>query len=144
MSYNVAIAQEVPNNDAAAWQWFEEVADDEVDSPAPVFHQLIDELTARFPCICDLEDEDDGVWSDGPLRNNIECRVPVLGMTYSNVEEVLPFLIETANRLGLTVLDFHTERIHRPSGTGSTTPSGSHQSRDTPSTSEKRWWEFWK
>ena len=144
MSYNVAIAQEVPDDDVVAWQWFEEVADDEVDSPAPVFHQLIDQLTARFPCICDLADKHEGVWSDGPLRYNIECRVPVLGMTHSKADEVLPFLIETANGLGLTVLDFQTDRIHRPTGTGSTTPSGSRQSGDRPSTSGKRWWEFWK
>ena len=108
VSYNVAVCQSLPEDDEAVWEWFQSVADENVEVAAPIFHELIDRLTVRFPCICDLEDEDDGVWSDGPLRGNIECRVPVLGMTYSRVDDVLPFLIQTANDLGLAVLDFQT------------------------------------
>ncbi len=65
-------------------------------------------VTARYPCICNLPDDsvdDDGVWSDGPLWNDFCNRAAVLGMIWSRVEEVLPFLVRTANYLGLTVFD---------------------------------------
>jgi hypothetical protein len=70
-------------------------------------------LTSRYPCICTLADEDvdGGVWSDGPLWNNFGHRAAV----YSRVNEVLPFLVETANDLGLTVFDWAGPSIHRPS-----------------------------
>jgi hypothetical protein len=35
-------------------------------------------------------------------------------MTWSRVEEVLPFLVRTANSLGLTVLDWGGPAIYRP------------------------------
>jgi hypothetical protein len=81
MSYNVAIAlADVPSSDASAWA----VLDDAIDAKgpvAPVFDELLANLTKRYPCICDLPDEqvDDGVWSDGPLRNNLGHRASVLG-----------------------------------------------------------------
>lgn len=117
MSYNVAIAlPDLPAADAAAWGAVDEVI--EAKGPVPaVFEELLVRLTDRYPCICDLPDEqiDDGVWSDGPLRNNLGHRASVLGMVYSRVDEVLPFLIEQANALGLVVFDWATETIHRPS-----------------------------
>ena len=91
-------------------------ADEDEPSPPQVFRNLIDRLTAKHPCICDLDDDvldSLGVWSDGPLRNNIALKAPVLGMVYSRVDDVLPFLIGTARELGLTVFDWRTEQIHR-------------------------------
>jgi hypothetical protein len=118
MSYNVALAREpVPANDAEAWAWIGTAAETPDAAPPQVFHDLVDCLTARHPCICDLADDvvdDLGVWSDGPLRNNIMLKAPVLGVVYSRVDDVLPFLIETANSLGLTVFDWATDTIHRP------------------------------
>ena len=73
MSYNVAIGLNVDADDAAAWQWVARAAEEDDESPPAVFHTLIDQLTARYPCICDLDDDvvdEEGVWSDGPLRNN--------------------------------------------------------------------------
>ena len=52
--------------------------------------------------------------SDGPLRNNIYLNAPVIGIAYGKVEEVLPFVIEVANKLGLTLFDWGTETIYRP------------------------------
>jgi hypothetical protein len=40
------------------------------------------------------------------LWNDFGYRVAVLGMIYSRVEEVLPFLIKSANDLGLVVFDW--------------------------------------
>jgi hypothetical protein len=84
----------------------------------PVFRTLHDRLTARYRCICSLPDEsvdDEGVWSDGPLWNDFGHRAAVLGMVFSRVEEVLPFVADTANELGLTVFDWAGPSIYRPS-----------------------------
>jgi hypothetical protein len=117
MSYNVAICTPpVPADDAAAWEGIDSLIKAQGDPP-PVFRELHDLLTARYPCICTLSDErvdQDGVWSDGPLWNDFGHRVAVLGMTWSRVEEVLPFLVRTANSLGLTVLDWGGPAIYRP------------------------------
>jgi hypothetical protein len=65
--------------------------------------------------MCSVPDDevDDTVWSDGPLINNFGHRAAVLGMSYSRVEEVLPFLVESANALGLSVFDWATKTVHR-------------------------------
>lgn len=118
MSYNVAVASEpIPEEKAEAWSWIGVAAESDDPSPPKIFHDLIDRLTARYPCICDLDDDvvdELGVWSDGPLRNNIMRKAPVLGIVHARVDEVLPFLIKTANSLGLTVFDWATETIYRP------------------------------
>jgi hypothetical protein len=116
MSYNVAISLPgISEDDASAWVEVDDVI--AAEGPVPdVFAELLARLTRRYPCICDLPDEqvDDGVWSDGPLRNNLGHRASVLGMVYSRVDEVLPFLIEQANSLGMVVFDWATGMIHRP------------------------------
>ena len=115
MSYNVAVViPPVPPDDAAAWAAVDDLIEQEGPRPA-VFQELHNRLTARYPCMCSVPDEeiDDTVWSDGPLINNFGHRAAVLGMSYSRVEEVLPFLVETANALGLVVFDWATETVHR-------------------------------
>jgi hypothetical protein len=116
MSYNVAIViPPVPAKDAKAWAGLDALIEQEGPRPA-VFQVLHDRLTAKFPCMSMLPDDqvDDAVWSDGPLINNFQHKAAVLGMSYSRVEEVLPFLIKTANDMGLAVFDWGTETIHRP------------------------------
>jgi hypothetical protein len=116
VSYNVAIVlPPVPPSDAEAWAALPDAIDATGPIP-PVFTELLSRLTARYRCICDLPDDevDEGVWSDGPLRNNLGHRASVLGMVNSRVHEVLPFLIEEASSLGLVVFDWATETIHRP------------------------------
>jgi hypothetical protein len=117
MSYNVAICTEpVPSKDEEAWQAVDSLIDAKGEPPE-VFKELHDRLTRRYPCICTLSDErvdDDGVWSDGPLWNDFGHRAAVLGMVYSRVEEVLPFLVETANDLGLVVFHWGGPSIYRP------------------------------
>jgi hypothetical protein len=115
MSYNVAVVvPPVPSDDAAAWRGVDAIIAEEGPRPR-VFHVLHDKLTSRYPCIGSLSDDeiDNGVWSDGPLINNFGHRAAVLGVVYARVGEVLPFLVETATGLGLTVFDWATERIHR-------------------------------
>ena len=140
MSYNVAILKPpVPEDDATAWQFLREVAERQPRSEVPqVFHTLIDRLTARYPCICDLPDErvDDGAWSDGPLRNNAGHAVTVLGLAPPRVHEVQPFLVETANSLGLVVFDEQEGKIYRP-GMVAVAP------RESKPPSKRPWWKFW-
>ena len=117
MSYNVAICTPpVPVDDEAAWGAIDALID--AKGPVPqVFRTLHDRLTARYPCICSLSDErvdEEGVWSDGPLWDNFGHRAAVLGMVFSRVEEVLPFLVNTANELGLVVFDWAGPSIYRP------------------------------
>ena len=116
MSYNVAIViPPVPASDADAWAALDDLIEEQGPRPA-VFQELHDRLTARYPCMCSVPDDqiDDTVWSDGPLINDFLHRAAVLGVSYSRVDEVLPFLIESANDLGLVVFDWGTEAIHRP------------------------------
>jgi hypothetical protein len=102
MSCNVAICSEpVPSKDEEAWQVVDSLIDAKGEPPE-VFKELHDRLTRRYPSYARV---DDGVWSDGPLWNDFGHRAAVLGMVYSRVDEVLPFLVETANDLGLVVLD---------------------------------------
>ena len=119
MSYNVAICiLPVPAEDNAAWEVLDSLINEQ-GAPPPVFRELHDALTARHPCICTLSDEkvdEEGVWSDGPLWNDFGHRAAVLGMTWSQVAEVLPFLVRTANSLGLTVFDWGGPTIYRPGG----------------------------
>src|SRR5262245_9391667 len=115
MSYNVAIViPPVPADDAEAWTVLDRLIEQQGPGLA-VFQELHDRLTARYPCLCEVPEDqiDDTVWSDGPLINDFLHRAAVLGMSYSRVEEVLPFLIEPANALGLVVFDWATERVYR-------------------------------
>jgi hypothetical protein len=118
MSYTVVILlQPVPEDDVAAWKFLRELAE---RSPAgevpPTFHRLIDQLTARYPCICDLPGDhvDGAAWSDGPLRNNAGHAMTVLGLALDRVEEVQPWVVEIAKKLGLVVFDEQVGRIYRP------------------------------
>lgn len=113
MSYNVAICTPpFPADDDAAWQVIDHLIDAQGEVP-PVFKQLYEQLTAKYPCLC-VDETADTVWSDGPLWNNFGHRAAVLGMVYSRVDEALPFLVSTANALGLTVFDWVGPAIYRP------------------------------
>ena len=120
MSYTVGLlVQPAPTDDATAFEQFNTLADtgDANEQPHPTFVAVHAELTARFPCICDLPDDlvDEGVWSDGPLINNFGAQQAVIGFMFSSVETVLPFVIEVARKHRITVFDWQTETIHRPS-----------------------------
>lgn len=138
MSYNVAILRPpVSDDDAVAWKAMFEIAGAMPEGDVPqVFHQLIDRLTERYPCLCDLTDDevDDGAWSDGPLRNNATHAITILGIASPQVEEVQPFVVRTANELGLVVFDEQLGGIYRP---------GRDATFYTPYRAKKPWWKFW-
>lgn len=119
MSYTISIViRQISDNDAEAWQELDPLLEDEGGAAPAVFRTLHDQLTARFPCLMSLSDDDidDGVWSDGPLWNNFGAQSATLGISFSRVDEVLPFVIETATALGLAVFDGQSGFIHRAEG----------------------------
>lgn len=118
MSYLIHIGNfPVPESNDQAWKQLEEClsAPDRMASQAPILLQFIDQITKTYPCICDLdeENEDEGVWSDGPIRNNIGSREVTLGIV-GDAEEVMSFLVPLANSMGLTVFDPQNGQIDRP------------------------------
>ncbi len=131
MSYGLNIVQTpVPDDDREAWAYLDDLLERDPQGEVPrVYHVLIDRLTERYPCICDQPDDlvDDGVWSDGPLRNNAGHAATTLGLAWPYVDEVRPFVVETATSLGLVVFDPQEGRIDRP---------------PAPSTG-RPWWKFW-
>lgn len=81
--------------------------------------QLRSQLTSgRYPCLCDFADDDpamdDSPWADGPMINNFSHDMGMLAIVFSKVEEVLPFIIQQATALGITVVDGRVEQIYRP------------------------------
>src|SRR6478735_7168051 len=118
MSYTVFISRNhVPEDNKAAWKYFEEVNETDNGQPAQDFIDFKNKLRERHPCLCDLpEDELDekGVWSDGPLIDNAGEKITGLGIIYSEVERVLPFVIETANNMGFVVFDGQDDSTYRP------------------------------
>ncbi len=117
MSFTFAIAgPDLPESDDDARNTIDRLVRTEVGEPDPVFDTLLDRLTDKYPCITTLPDEgveELGVWLDGPLRP-IRQAAPVFGLASDRVNDVLPFVIDKANELGLTVYDHQTGDLHRP------------------------------
>ncbi len=85
----------------------------------PVFRTLAQRLTARYPCIttCDADDDDNPpAWSDGPLDGDADCATYGIGLNSERLEEVHPFVVETATSLGLVVLDEQQGHVYLPGG----------------------------
>ncbi|TVZ08100.1 hypothetical protein JM80_0584 [Cellulophaga sp. RHA_52] len=117
MSYIISITRkDIPKIDKIAWDLLEKLDLREKNKkPRQDFVTLIQKFTSKYPCISELSDEniDDGIWSDGPLIDNAGHDITILGLTYEKVDEVLPFLINTANENGFVVFDKQTNIIHR-------------------------------
>ena len=140
MSYTVDIwNQAFPAEPAEAWALRDELlalrdAEPSRDPPSEEMVELHRRLTARYACICD---DENGPWSDGPLINNFGPGRAILGISYSKVQEVLPFVVETATAMGFHVFDGQDEAIHRPGGSTAT------QARDERQRTPKPWWRVW-
>lgn len=119
MSCTIALTDlSIPNEFGKARSIVEPLTDQERDEVKQVFQSFYDEITKIFPCICGLDDDgdadvDDGVWSDGPLIDNFLVEAPVIGLVFSRVEESLPRIIDIANSLGLSLVDWQAERVYQ-------------------------------
>jgi hypothetical protein len=117
MSYNIAIVNfRLPEDFDEACKIVDELADIEVDEIEMIFKQFHDEATKVYPCLCDLSDDevDDGVWCDGPLIDNFRVKAPVIGFSYSKVEEAFPVVGNLALKMGLSILDWQSGKVYNP------------------------------
>lgn len=138
MSYTFDITSEpVPDDESEAWEALGELRDSEdFDEPGTHFLALYEKLVAKYPCITTPEGEN-SPWSDGPLLNNFGQKHAILGISFSRVQDALPFIIQTANEMGFTVFDPQDEKIHRPINW---TPS---PKSTVPEITTKPWWKVW-
>jgi len=114
MSYDIAICVgPIPPSDQQAWRELDALID-EKGTAAPVFHELVTQLTARFPD--DDDHADDSIWSLLPIRHCVGHRATVLNMRHRNAHEAVPAIVETAKNMGLVVFDWQTAQILRPDG----------------------------
>jgi hypothetical protein len=112
MSYNLAVWEgPLPPTDEEAAAQFERLhakyMGDATESPSPAIQAFIGAITAEYPDIVDLPDDevDDGVWSDGPLINNASGPLFYFGIAGSFVEDVVPFVSRIAAEQGLVCFD---------------------------------------
>lgn len=144
MSYNVTISRNnVSNYDKQAWAELDALYEKEdlATEQGQDFLDLIEKLKINFPCICDLQDNevDDGAWSDGPLSNNAGKDLTTLGVVFSQVDNVIPFLIKTANDNDFVVFDPQTGIISRPKSTKALVDNNSNESQTTTEKPKSFW-----
>jgi hypothetical protein len=129
MSYAVdLIVQPLPDDDNAAWATINALRQtyysDKRDK-APALIALHSVLTARYPCLCSYAADDPQMeqcpWADGPMIGNFAHEMGMLALTFRRTADVLPFVIQEANALGITVADGQSGEIHRA---GAPTRSG--------------------
>jgi hypothetical protein len=137
MSYTVEIiCDRLNGDDEAVLEFLDRVeAEDRYGEPTPPILNLYQQVVARFPCITE---NPEGPWSDGPLIENFKYPVTILGISFSRVEEVLPWLVATVNAAGFILYDPQEDAIYRPDGSRSQVLP-----QEEPTDSAKPWWRFW-
>jgi hypothetical protein len=121
MSYTVdLIVGSLPARSEEAWKHIEQLREayyDDDREKAPQLVCLHAELTEIYPCLCSYAEDDDDIeispWADGPMINNFAHEMGMLAISFPRADEVVPFIVETANRLGISVADGQTGEIHR-------------------------------
>ena len=118
MSYVVHFwSQPIPKSLDQAHQIFTSLQNDS-RGQNPLFPMLAKRLTARFPCILELDEDDPrAAWSDGPLDGLTQNGTYGIGIQTDKVDEVQPFVVETATSLGLVVSDDQQGEVYLPGGT---------------------------
>jgi hypothetical protein len=66
------------------------------------------------------------------MINNFAHEMGTLAIAFSRADEVVPFVIEKAGALGITVADGQSEKIFRPGEAATTSRQG------------KPWWKPWQ
>jgi hypothetical protein len=124
MSYTLEIWQpgpgESPPADLAGALAMVQRLRGERPGPNPLFRQLVETLTRRFPDITSDEaaelPESELAWSDGPLCGDDDRAVFVLGLLTQRLDDVRPFVVDEANALGLAVFDGQAAQAFFPGG----------------------------
>jgi hypothetical protein len=117
MTYDVALwVGEHPADDAAAAQAFDELwerYEDSSEPPAKRILDCIDELTAKYPDLDELPNEevDDSPWAEGSLRRNVIGPFFYAALVPSKADETIGFIAETARRHDLICFDPQQDRL---------------------------------
>ena len=117
MSYNIAVVDfKLPDDFDEAVALVNPMTEIDIPEVKDIFRNFHDEATKNFPCLCSLSDDevDDGVWCDGPLIDNFTVKAPVIGFSYSKVEEALPVIANLALDMGLSILDWQAVKVYNP------------------------------
>lgn len=106
-------------DDAQVWDDFDQRSDAweaEHRPPLPALVEFIERLTARFPCVSELREDqlDSTVWADGPVADGLMHDTAILTLADSKTAAVIPVVRELARALGLAVYDPQSEHVWRP------------------------------
>jgi hypothetical protein len=91
----------------------------------PKFIELAKRLSKRYPSAGTSGGEDEeaeDVWSDSPIDGETDSPVYGLGVQTEHLNAVVPFVVKTANTLGLTVYDTQAGQAFLPNGKVLTLP----------------------
>lgn len=96
-----------------------EVAGGRAETPRATFALLLKRLTRRYPDITSRRGmelpQEEWAWSDGPLSPG-DTAVFVLGLNTPMCDQVQPFVVEQANKLGLHVADEQAGEVYLAGG----------------------------
>ena len=108
-----------PRDVQAAVQWVD-LLQEVRPGQNPRFIELARRLTARYPCITSPRaramEVDALAWTDGPLDGVTDDAVYGIGLNSSMLEEVRPFVLDTARALELNVADEQAGEYHYANG----------------------------
>ncbi|MFQ3223840.1 MAG: hypothetical protein ACI8Z5_000079 [Lentimonas sp.] len=120
MSYSLVFTRlKIPTNDEEALRWVEskfQAHYDDERAPHSIFQRLHDALVERFPCLSSLpeHERDDAAWVEGPLIQGFSHDLAIVAFHFTRVEDVMPFVVEAALKLGCTVFDLQGMNVYRP------------------------------
>lgn len=126
MSYIIdLVAVKVPSKTGQAWQFLEDLRErfyDDDGARAPALVKLHDALVERYPCKSSYKRGSSELkncpWVEGPLLKGLASEMGMLSISAEHVQEVLPFVVETALALGVVVMDEQADKIYRPGKRG--------------------------
>lgn len=90
---------------------------DEAESPSTGrLRAVIDECSSRWPFYDDSGDEvADAPWASWPLAGDVGLPVIELNIRWDHAKEMLPALVEIADRCGVVLYDPQEDQLHLPS-----------------------------
>lgn len=129
MSYVIQIwqnpqSQSLPTSLVQAEQQLQALHEQPVGTALPLFIQLAQRLTERYPdqASAPIDEETDDVdfdsvaWTDSPMNGKTRTAVWNIGLNSAMLDEVRPFVIVQANALGLNVMDEQADEVHLAGG----------------------------
>ncbi|TXT40330.1 MAG: hypothetical protein FD135_1354 [Comamonadaceae bacterium] len=140
MSYVLQIWESpIPNSVTEADQIHDRLSEQHT-AQNPKFIELAKRLTKRYPSAGTSggdDEETEDVWSDSPIDGETDSPVYGLGVQTEHLNAVVPFVVKTANTLGLTVYDTQAGQAFLPNGKVLTLPRQAPVQFDETDTSDE-------